>query len=81
MSAAPRIPGRVADTCWASALTRDERRELAARLARARSGFYRARLHWLGTDPHMLVQSVRASIDMSGLLLDVTGPLEVPSHA
>lgn len=81
MSAALSIPGRPAGTGWAGPLTRAERRELAARLARARSSFYRARLHWLGTDPHMLAQSVRASIDMSGLLLDVAGPLEVPSHA
>lgn len=65
--------------CWADPLTRKERRELAGKLARACGRVYRARLDWLDTDPHMVAESVRASIDMSDLHLDVTERAEVPA--
>jgi hypothetical protein len=69
----------MAADCWADPLSREERRTLAGKLARACGQVYRARLDWIGTDDQnrMIAQCVQASADMSDLHLDVTERAEV----
>lgn len=66
--------------CWADPLSRKERRELSAKLARAcRISFAASRVSHRQGDDDLAMGLVEASADMSDLHLDVTERAEVPA--
>jgi hypothetical protein len=68
-------------TCWADPLSRNERRELSRKLARAcRLAYAASRVSHRQGDDGLALSLVKASADMSDLHLDVTERAEVPAR-
>lgn len=66
-------------TCWADPLSREERTELARKLARACKRFHGARYAFIGEGDSPCSYR-EASAEMADLHLDVTERAEVPER-
>lgn len=65
------------DTCWADPLSREERTELAAKLAHASKRFWGGQYAFIGKADSRRSYAL-ASAEMQDLYLDVTERAEVP---